>query len=257
MKTAFRYVFLFYFIGFSLFISGCLDEEDDDFPEEQVSQEVVAVNQPQLVPVSPATEIVTTEPEKKNEKDNVKAGVQEPAKPAVSNSTPPDKKSQKAPPILKETPVKVTPPIEKPKTISPPSSIPKEDVVTNRSLETPTTTRGSGSGPKVAGRPAAVMNHESYDFGNIIEGTKVKHTFVLKNIGNQDLLIHDIDAGCSCTTVDYSFESIPPGGSTPIEVTFDSNTKLGTQLKKINISTNAGTKLVKMSGTVFPKDKKY
>lgn len=241
-----------------------MEEGEENISEQNGYQEVVEVKQPQSVLVSEepvAAEIVSTEVQP-TAKDNQKRIEAKEGKTEAS----PKVEKQVSP---KEMPKAKTSTEIKEKGITPPPSAKtggegEITAVTSKTTTAPketqaepvTNVRGIASGPKVSGM-AAVMNHEEYDFGNIKEGAKVKHTFVLKNIGTQDLFIQDVDAGCSCTTADYSFEAIRPGGSTPIEVTFNSDTKVGTQLKKISIATNAGTKVVKMTGTVFPKDKKY
>lgn len=102
-----------------------------------------------------------------------------------------------------------------------------------------------------------LLVQDDHDFGTVTEGTKVTYRFVLKNAGTEELYIMDVDAGCSCTTTSYSFEPIKPGNSTPIDVFFDTNTKIGTQLKNIVISTNNGVKKARLKGTVMPKNKDY
>jgi hypothetical protein len=38
-------------------------------------------------------------------------------------------------------------------------------------------------------QPSIVFNVETYDFGTIIQGDKIEHTFDFKNNGNEDLII--------------------------------------------------------------------
>lgn len=102
-----------------------------------------------------------------------------------------------------------------------------------------------------------VLLQDEYDFGTVTEGAKVTHRFMLKNAGTEELYIMDVDAGCNCTATSYSFEPIKPGSSTPIDVVFDTNTKIGTQLKNVVISTNNGVKKARLKGTVMPKNKDY
>ncbi|MBX7243418.1 MAG: DUF1573 domain-containing protein [Bacteroidia bacterium] len=254
----------------ALGFSGCMDETDDeDIAAESARQEVVEGKQPQsvLVAENPVDDNLTTEavPTEavSNAKDKQKSAVKETPKtePVLKTSAPVVEKTAsktKATTEMKEKIISPVEPVSKSKGKQEISAVTPAPSTTRGNVAEPVTNvRGiTPTGPKVSGI-AAVMNHEEYDFKDIREGDKVKHTFVLKNIGTQDVFIQDVDAGCSCTTADYSFESIPPGGSTPIEITFNSDTKIGTQLKKISIVTNAGTKVVKMTGTVFPKDKKY
>ena len=116
-----------------------------------------------------------------------------------------------------------------------------------------------GSGTRGVSTPDATVSiqDKEYDFGNITEGTKVSHTFYLTNLGSTDIYIMDIETGCNCTASDYTLDAVKKGEKTPIHVVFDSDTKVGTQLKKIIVKTDKGSITCKMYGTVFPKNKNY
>jgi len=55
------------------------------------------------------------------------------------------------------------------------------DIVTN-----PATASGDSNSEKVA---EIKFNHTDYNFGTVIAGEKVTHTFKFKNVGNKDLLL--------------------------------------------------------------------
>ncbi len=116
-----------------------------------------------------------------------------------------------------------------------------------------TSTRGEGD----THTPTFYLDHVEYDFGNITEGVKVKHIFSLTNKGYDEIYIMDIETGCNCTASDYSLEPIAKGEKTNIVVEFDSDGKVGAQLKEIVIKTDKGDLVCKMFGTVFPKNKDY
>lgn len=78
-----------------------------------------------------------------------------------------------------------------------------------------------------------------WDFGEIIEGERVVHTFKFKNVGNNHLSINSATASCGCTIPEWPKEPIPPGGEGSIKVQFNSNGKVGTQHKDITIISNA------------------
>ena len=43
--------------------------------------------------------------------------------------------------------------------------------------------------------PAAVLTESTFNFGSVVEGTKIKHDFVLKNEGTEQLVIEKIRTG--------------------------------------------------------------
>lgn len=45
------------------------------------------------------------------------------------------------------------------------------------------------------GKPAAVIEKASHDFGSVYEGVDVIHDFVIRNKGDADLEVTDVKAG--------------------------------------------------------------
>ena len=86
--------------------------------------------------------------------------------------------------------------------------------------------------------PIVKYDMESFDFGDIKPGTKVEHTFNLKNEGKKDLIIRDVKSSCGCTAVSPSKNIVTAGESVPLKVTFDSTGKNGRQGKTITVITN-------------------
>jgi hypothetical protein len=66
--------------------------------------------------------------------------------------------------------------------------------------------------------PKARVPETTFDFGKVFEDRELKHTFVIKNIGDAVLEIKDIDSDCACTAAD-SDRRIPPGGQGRITLT--------------------------------------
>lgn len=87
---------------------------------------------------------------------------------------------------------------------------------------------------------AAVVSfaEKSFDFGEMKQGDKKEHTFMLTNDGKSDLLIRNVRSSCGCTAVAPSTKVIAAGESAPIKVTFDSRGKRGRQSKSITVITN-------------------
>ncbi len=79
---------------------------------------------------------------------------------------------------------------------------------------------------------------ESHDFGQIIQGERVEHTFIVKNTGDKNLIMKSVTATCGCTVPDYDKAPIAPGETGKIKVTFDSNNREGQQNKTITVIAN-------------------
>ena len=86
--------------------------------------------------------------------------------------------------------------------------------------------------------PVVKYDLESFDFGDIKPGSKVEHTFNLKNEGKKDLIIRDVKSSCGCTAVSPSKNIVTSGESVPLKVTFDSTGKNGRNNKTITVITN-------------------
>lgn len=71
------------------------------------------------------------------------------------------------------------------------------------------------------------------DMGKIKKGQKIEVSFPLKNVGNKNLVISQVNAGCGCTVPEKPEKPIAPGGQEIIKAVFDSqNQSVGTPLRK-------------------------
>lgn len=77
-----------------------------------------------------------------------------------------------------------------------------------------------------------------FDFGEIKQGDKVRHTFTFKNTGEFDAIIENVKPSCGCTKLEAPEAPIPPGGTGEIEIEFNSAGKSGEQHKNITIIYN-------------------
>jgi hypothetical protein len=102
---------------------------------------------------------------------------------------------------------------------------------------------------EVAATPKVVLSDKTYDvkfdktfhdFGKVNEGEQVETIYTLTNVGKEPVLIQSDQVECGCTTPTYSKEPIMPGKSTNIKVGFNTNGKLGTNNKKVTLTTNGG-----------------
>lgn len=94
---------------------------------------------------------------------------------------------------------------------------------------------------KVAAMPPTTMQfyETRYNFGNVKEGDKVKHSFKFKNTGQNPLMIARTDVSCGCTVTSYSLQPVAPGADGEITIEFNSHGKSGHQQKNILVHSNA------------------
>ncbi len=90
----------------------------------------------------------------------------------------------------------------------------------------------------VAALPKFTFTEEAFNFGKIIQGEKVSHSFRFKNTGGSDLVIAEAHGSCGCTVPRYPRGPIPSGAEDVIDVTFDSDGKSGKTEKTIMITAN-------------------
>lgn len=87
-------------------------------------------------------------------------------------------------------------------------------------------------------QPKLVLQQTSYDFGDIKQGEKVSHIFVLSNSGGDLLTISNVTASCGCTAAAPEKNELAPGESTNLTVSFNSSGRRGKQNKTVRIFSN-------------------
>lgn len=88
--------------------------------------------------------------------------------------------------------------------------------------------------------PVITFDKKTHEFGDIVQGDRVEHTFHFTNTGNEPLIITNVQVTCGCTVPKgWPREPIPPGGKGELTVAFDSTGKLGRQNKPVTIVSNA------------------
>jgi len=95
---------------------------------------------------------------------------------------------------------------------------------------------------------------ETYNFGEVLEGTVVEHTFQFKNTGKVPLTILNARSSCGCTIPEWPKEQIPPGGSGAISAKFNTEGKSKDQRKWVYVTANTypnETKVL-LEGMVLP-----
>ena len=105
--------------------------------------------------------------------------------------------------------------------------------------------------------PKLVAQQDEHDFGDIKQGEKVTHVFVLTNSGGDLLTISNVNASCGCTAALPEKNELAPGESTNLNVTFNSAGRLGKQKKLIRIESddpNNPQVIVTIKGNVVLSD---
>lgn len=134
----------------------------------------------------------------------------------------------------------------------------KENKVTSDLVKNPISGNGSNQSmdmPEISFIDPNSDNPLYFDFGVIIQGEVVVHTFKFKNTGNDDLIIRSTSSTCGCTVSSYTKKPISPGETGKVDVTFNSSGRSGRQHKSVTVLTNAqpaSKKLVIEANVVVP-----
>ena len=95
------------------------------------------------------------------------------------------------------------------------------------------------------------LKETGFDFGKIVQGKPVTHTFVITNTGKTPLALENVHASCGCTTPEWSKEPIAPGATAKIVVGYNS-AGVGTFNKSITIYYDGNkTKEIIIKGEVW------
>ena len=86
--------------------------------------------------------------------------------------------------------------------------------------------------------PKISLSEEEWDFGMVKPDDKPTHIFILKNEGNEDLIIERVRVSCGCVKTSISTKLIKPGKSAELKATFDTTGYDGKIEKDIYIKSN-------------------
>lgn len=86
--------------------------------------------------------------------------------------------------------------------------------------------------------PEITIDSPVFDFGEVIEGQKLEHSFLVKNTGKANLVISSAKSSCGCTVPKFPKEPILPNQQAEVVVIFNTNGKFGKQNKTITLLTN-------------------
>ncbi len=98
----------------------------------------------------------------------------------------------------------------------------------------------------------AKFNMETYDLGKVKQNVPATATFVVTNIGKEDLLIDQANPTCGCTISDYTKAPIAPGKTGVIHATYNA-VNLGHIDKTLTVKFAGAddVKFIKLTGEVL------
>jgi hypothetical protein len=93
-------------------------------------------------------------------------------------------------------------------------------------------------------------------FPKTAEGAILEASFHFENTGDTPLIISNHKVECPCTVVSYSKEPVPPGQEGVINVSFDTNEKIGWQYRGIELfaNTEKSPEKVEIRVKVIPRE---
>lgn len=94
--------------------------------------------------------------------------------------------------------------------------------------------------------------------GQIAFQQPLKAEFILKNSGDQPLIINTVRSSCGCTTADYPKEAVAPGQSFKVSATYDAK-QMGHFQKQLAVYSNAGEQpfVLTLKGVVVERVKNF
>lgn len=107
----------------------------------------------------------------------------------------------------------------------------------------------------VVADPADVMKfkNEVHDFGNVKEGDKAEYEFTFVNKSKKPITIQNVTTTCGCTSPNWSKEPVAPGKKGTVTVSYSTPGRVGPINRQVTVMTDAGNKVLKISGTVIAK----
>lgn len=98
----------------------------------------------------------------------------------------------------------------------------------------------------------AKFNVETYSLGKVKQGAPATATFIVTNIGKEDLLIEQANPTCGCTISDYTKAPIAPGKTGIIHATYNA-ANLGQFAKTLTVKFAGADdiKPIKLTGEVL------
>ncbi len=74
---------------------------------------------------------------------------------------------------------------------------------------------------QTSSQPEFKFNEETHDFGKIPQGKPVTTEFVYTNIGDEPLILTNVQPTCGCTIADYTKTPVKKGDKGVIKITYN------------------------------------
>jgi hypothetical protein len=119
-----------------------------------------------------------------------------------------------------------------------------------------TVTLGFGQSGEVLSGPILTWEEKRHDFGDVVQGERMEHTFRFTNTGTAALLITNVEVSCGCTTPKgWTRDPIQPGERSELTIAFDSAGKNGKQIKVVTVVSNSVSvdNKITFTANVLPK----
>lgn len=100
-------------------------------------------------------------------------------------------------------------------------------------------------------KPEFKFNEEKHDFGKIPQGTPVTTLFEYTNVGQEPLIVTQVQPSCGCTIADFTKTPVKKGEKGTIKITYNASVASPFN-KSITITSNAATptKIISIVGEV-------
>jgi Protein of unknown function (DUF1573) len=86
--------------------------------------------------------------------------------------------------------------------------------------------------------PRIRVEPESFDFGNVLPDRTLRKEFTIRNFGNAPLELEKVSTTCGCTAALAGTKRVEPGGSTPLQVTFQTRRFSGKVERRVLVRSN-------------------
>jgi hypothetical protein len=95
------------------------------------------------------------------------------------------------------------------------------------------------AGPGLAAKGAKIkFDRDVWDFGKVKQGANLTYEFLFKNDGSAKLNIKNVETSCGCTAALVSANTVDPGQSGKIKVTFNAAGYSGTVAKYVYVDSD-------------------
>lgn len=93
-----------------------------------------------------------------------------------------------------------------------------------------------------AGAPALSLETTNLSLGDVVNGDIASHEVVVRNLGNEPLIVESVSTSCGCTTATLEPLTIDPGASGVLHIEVDSGAHgpelIGPLVRQVFITSN-------------------